>query len=83
MDVSIYVKYATLFCFRMENNDDSINRLRKDSKLNLNIHDNKKCEYCDWHNNCCWCEWCGKSSCSNKRKLNSVIIQRKKRNNTI
>ena len=47
-----------LFCFSMENNEHDVNSLRKTLRLNLNIHDNRKCEYCDWSKNCC--EWCGK-----------------------
>ena len=79
MDVSIYVKNAIAFYFRIDN--DSMKELRKNLKLNLRIHENKKCEYCDWNNNYCWCEWCGKSSCSNKRKLETV--QKKKKKETI
>ena len=80
MDVSIYVKNAIAFYFRIDN--DSMKELRKNLKLNLSIHENKKCEYCDWNNNCCWCEWCGKSSCSNKENW-KLYKYKKKRNNTI
>ena len=65
----------------MENNEHDVNSLRKTLRLNLNIHDNRKCEYCDWNNNCC--EWCGKKKCSNKRKLEAIKYEKKKRNNTI
>ena len=64
----------------MENNEHDVNSLRKTLRLNLNIHDNKKCEYCDWSNNCC--EWCGKKICNNKRKLGAINYEKKKRNNT-
>ena len=65
----------------MENNEHDANILRKTLRLNLNIHDNKKCEYCGWSNNCY--EWCGKKNCSNKRKLGAINYEKKKRNNTI
>ena len=29
----------------MENNEHDVNSLRKTLRLNLNIHDNRKCEY--------------------------------------
>ena len=65
----------------MENNEHDVNSLRKTLRLNLNIHDNRKCEYCDWNNN--GCEWCGKRNRSNKRKLEAINYEKKKRNNTI
>ena len=81
MDVFIYAKNAILFCFSMENNEHDVNSLRKTLRLNLNIHDNRKCEYCDWNNNDC--EWCGKRNRRNKRKLEAINYEKKKRNNTI
>ena len=83
MDVSIFVKNATLFYFRMEDVENNVRETRKNLKLNLVINECKKCEYCDWHNNCCFCESCGKSSNSNKRKLGEIETIKKKRNNTI
>ena len=71
------------FALEMEHMQTDIKEIRKNLKLNLSIHENKKCEYCDWNNNCCWCEWCGKNQCNNKRKLDSLILPKRKRNSTI
>ena len=55
---------------------DDIKDLRKKLKLELNIHNQRKCEYCDWNPNCC--KWCGKLK-NNKRKLGSIETFVKKR----
>ena len=68
----IFVKNVIPFCCRME----SMNELRKSLKLNLNLTENKKCEYCDWKPDCC--EWCGKMKHTNKPKLETVEIYKKK-----
>ena len=61
---------------------DDIKQLRTKLKIDLRIHDSKKCEYCDCDPNCC--EWCGKLKNNNKRKRDSIqTIARKKRKNTI
>ena len=60
---------------------DDIKDLRKKLKLELNIHNQWKCEYCDWDPNCC--KWCGKLK-NNKCKKGSIeTFVKKKRNNTI
>ena len=46
---------------------DDIKELRKKLKLELNIHNLRKCEYCDWQPT--YCEWCDKLVNNNKRKI--------------
>ena len=55
---------------------DDIKDLRKKLKLQFNIHDQRKCEYCDWQPTCC--EWCGKLK-NNKRKICATSCDIKKR----
>ena len=60
---------------------DDIKELRKKLKLDLNLNETKKCEYCYWDPNCC--EWCGKLKRSNRRKREPIETIARKRNNTI
>ena len=77
MGVFIYVRNVILFCSSMED----MKEVRKQLKLNLNLKETKKCEYCDWVPNCC--EWCRKIKLSNKRKIETIEAEKKKRNNSI